>query len=179
MKNPLLDVIRQSSGTDHALSDSGSFDTRAGELGSTANDEAIEAVNDAELELLEQTGAIRLDDGTITFELQDQLDDEAESETPPVPPVAVASISEFDPERAPLLSRFAPVICVAAALLAAAGWGAWTTVRAYSSESSIGANELPVPGIDDGSVAGTVHIAGAERFPFIDPEARSEAGDGE
>lgn len=177
MKNPLADVIRQSSGSDHALSDSGSFDTSKQNFGPIANDEAIEAVEDAELELLESTGAIVLDDGTITFQTQDEIDHKVEDA--PLPPSELLKANAFDPERAPLMSRYAPVICLATALLAAVGWSAWTTVRDYSSESSIGANELPVPGIEDASVAGTVHIAGAERFPFIDPEARSEAGDGE
>ena len=177
MKNPLADVLRQSSGNDHALSDSGSFDTSAPDLGVTANDESMEAVNTEELELLESTGAIVLDDGTITFHVHDTEDAEPDAEFAPQLPQP--KVKEFDPERAPFASRFAPAICVAAAVLAAVGWTAWTTVRDYSAESSIGANELPVPGLDDGSIAGTVHIAGAERFPFIDPEARSEAGDGE
>lgn len=177
MKNPLADVIRQSSGNDHALSDSGSFDTSAPDLGVTANDESIEAVGTEELELLESTGAITIDDGTISFEVQEDSEFDLEIDSQPKPPQQ--EITEFDPERAPLVSRFAPAICVVAAVLAAFGWSAWTTVRDYSVESSIGANELPVPGHDDGSVAGTVHIAGAERFPFIDLEARSEAGDGE
>lgn len=175
MKNPLADVIRQSSGNDHALSDSGSFDTSAPDFGPTANDESIETIGAEELELLEATGAIIIDDGTVSFAVQEDTSDDVDAKLLAPQP----KVSEFDPERAPFVSRFAPAICVAAAILAAVGWTAWTTVRDYSSESSIGANELPVSGLEDGSVAGTVHIAGAERFPFIDPEARSDAGDGE
>ena len=176
MKNPLVDVIRQSTGSDQTLSDSGSFDTRDAEFGPTANDAAIEAVLDDELELLESTGAIILDNGTISFQVHDPGED---VETALQRQDEQAKVAEFDPERAPLISRYAPAICLAAALAAALGWSAWTTVREYASESSMGMNQLPLAGVADGSVEGTVHIAGAERFPFIDPDARSDAGEGE
>ncbi len=126
MKNPLADVLRQSSGNDHALSDSGSFDTKAPDLGVTANDESIEAVNTEELELLESTGAIVLDDGTITFHVQDTQETELDAEFSPQ--ATQPQVKEFDPERAPFAARFAPAICLAAAIIAAAGWTAWTTV---------------------------------------------------
>ncbi|MEL7187873.1 MAG: hypothetical protein AAFN50_15805 [Pseudomonadota bacterium] len=156
MKNPLVDVIRQSTGSEQTLSDSGSFDTKDAEFGPTANDEAIEVVRDDELALLEATGAIVLDDGTISFhvsEVQDDIDAKLGLAGEP------DEIREFDPERAPLMSRYAPVFCLAAALLAAAGWSAYTRVDAYSSQSSIGVNEIPQSRSTD--IAGTVHIAGA------------------
>lgn len=166
MKNPLADVIRQASGGDHALSDSGSFDTRNAELGATANDEDIDVASTEELELLESTGAIVLDGGTVSFE------------HPIVSPTDEARDEYvFDVERAPFAARFAPLICLAAALLITLVWSAYTSLDMYATQSSVGMGMDEMPVQVKASIAGTVQIEGAERFPFIDPEARSAEGD--
>ena len=166
MKNPLADIIRQSGDSDYALSDSGSFDTTEGLLGSTANDEHVVSDDAIDLELLEATGALVLDNGSVRFEVTEVSpadDSVAVADTPPA--------ASDDVERPPALSRFAPLICVAVVFFTAVAWTTYRHLQSGYVDNALGTAEPATAGEGE-AVAGSVQIAGAERFPFIDPQSR-------
>ena len=170
MKNPLADVLRQSTDGDVALSDSGSFDTSGAVLGPTANDEQVVSDDAIDLELLEATGAVILDNGTVTFE-PGEVAQSGQSDR--VEPPAT-NLTPYYAEKAPLLSRFAPLICTVVGVLAAASWAAYQQLDIAEAASALGAEEL-VNTTQADPFAGTVHLEGAEQFPFINrPDSESE-----
>ncbi len=171
MKNPLADVLRQSGGSDHSLSDSGSFDTTESALGPTANDEHVVSDDAIDLQLLQATGALVLDNGTVRLEAGPELiRDEPEL------PITAAPLTEESGERAPAMSRFAPLICIAAAIVAAVSWAGYRYLQQSYTGSTLGAVELTAgDGVEP--VPGTVHLAGAEQFPFINLEPAAASGD--
>ena len=166
MKNPLADVLRQSTGSEAAISDSGSFETSGSVLGPTANDENVVADDAIDLQLLEATGALVIENGTVQFEAPDRTTAVAA----PLPDSVAATLGSqsASPQAAPLLSRFAPLICVLAALLSAVSWTVYRQMQAAATQNSIGTQPTSAGNTTE-PLAGTVRLAGAERFPFINP----------
>ena len=167
MKNPLADALRQSSGTERQPVDSGQFNTLDVSAVATANDEQVSSDDAIDLQLLETTGALVLDNGTVRVEGQEES---ADSNSLPTPDTSLIVDTRLVDSERPALARMAPLVCLAAI---ASTIGVWL-LHHYLQSSAIGsvpettgyssANTLD-------TVNGTVQIPGAERFPFIDSKA--------
>ncbi len=171
MKSILVDAIREASGDkpESALSDSGSFDASAQDFSETANDEHV--VDDGELELMATTNSLELP--------PEQQDDAGEpdlvEETAAADEIdtrhAITIVGELPrpvpPQKAPAISRFAPLACVLAALAVGAFWTLADYLSVMSPVAGIDslgrpAREATMP--DDPEVAAQV----APNFPFIE-----------
>ncbi len=159
MKNPLADALRQASDGGQTLSDSGSYDTRGVEPGVTANDETVDVLPLDELELLEATGALVVDGGGLPLQATEPTD------AAHLPDCGDAAMISHRLEQPPRLSRFAPLICVVAALAAAGGWGLYSRLESHTLQSGIGAAPA-VETAGTGQSASDPSLA-AERFPFL------------
>lgn len=170
MKSILVDALRQASSddteSDHALTDSGSFDVSSDEFEATANDEAggDSLVMDGELALMETSKALEVPVETVEppqesegHSIEEILGHPETGEEPAVgedpdtgvgPEFAAAeealrqttelAIREPDeshavtivgelprpvpPQKAPVLARLAPLLCMAMAATVAGGW---------------------------------------------------------
>jgi len=130
MKSVLIDAIRRTN-TDEpgqTLSDSGSFDTVDSEFGVTANDAVADTKSAAEdLQLYETSSALVLDEDGSDEAIFDSDTAIPESEiaeiasviqrTAPTGPVQPRSL-----QRAPLIARYSPHLCLGLAILGAAAW---------------------------------------------------------
>jgi len=173
MKSILVDAIREASGDkpDSALSDSGSFDSSSDDFGETANDEHV--VDDGELELMATTNSLEL-----PSEQQDESGelDQAE-ETASADEIdtshAITIVGELPrpvpPQKAPAIARFAPLVCVLAAMAVGAFWMLANYLSVMSPVTGIdtqGRPTRPVTTAGDPDVAAEV----APNFPFIEIE---------
>ncbi len=173
MKSILVDAIREASGDkpESALSDSGSFDASTEEFGETANDEHV--VDNGELELMETTSSLE--------PAHEQLDDivapdhveEAASEIDASH--AITIVGELPrpvpPQKAPAISRFAPLACVLAALAVGAFWMLAEHLAVVSPVAGLdaqGRSARPTDLSSDAEVSAQV----APNFPFIEIEQR-------
>lgn len=173
MKSLLVDALRQANtgDTGTSVSDSGSFETAEAdsEFGATANDEVIDSrePDEEELELLTSTGVLVVGedvadssvDPSIKFS---RLNDSA----------AQLSISRGHhphvtaPESVPVLARYAPLICIVLAIVAAGSWLLYQQIEVRyfhgvfdSSLTDANANGAAIETADA--------ALNVERFPFI------------
>lgn len=184
MKSLLVDALRQarSSRQSNTLSDSGSFDTTNTEFANTANDPVVDDVvaSSEELALFETlTG---FDRETDAFD--DARSPDAEFDEPRVSSrqrraghadaeEGFESAREQPHSRVPAVAKFAPLVCIAAALVAALFWGLFQS----SDLARDGIAMLDVPSRNaegDGFANASQMGVAAERFPFIENEQRPE-----
>ena len=174
MKSILVDALRQANGKepDSTLSDSGSFDATQPEFGQTANDaEVVPLENpDENLELL-QTAAFHTED--FDAEPDSEFPEQSLAVTRAIDSAAI--IPKRGSSRAPVLARFAPLVCVALAIVSAGSWALYQQYGTANHNHRLGAADMPVnPGIANN--AGESTASAAERFPFIDPGIENDSG---
>ncbi len=191
MKSLLVDALRQAhnSRQSRSLSDSGSFDTTDAEFETTANDPVAleetalpdetaspeEAASLEELALYETTTDAALNfDAAYDEPLQDaDFDEPLQPVRPPQSKRTSdeeSSIPDVRPSQPglPALAKFAPAICVTAALLAATSW-------ALFRSSELGRDGLTMLELQYSESAGEFRndrpsptSAAIVRFPFLD-----------
>ena len=185
MKSLLVDALRQAhnSRQSQSLSDSGSFDTTNAEFENTANDPVAneEVASPEELALFETTKGAALN-GDALYEESPQdaaFDEPLESVRALGSKQTIAdenSVSRSGQSRSglPALARFAPVICVTAALIAATSW-------ALFRNSALGRDGLTMFELQSQETVdetrdnnpSTINVAAA-RFPFLDSAIQPE-----
>ncbi len=174
MKSILVDALRQANGKepDSTLSDSGSFDATAADFGPTANDEEVVplAGPDENLELM-RTSAFHTD----------EFDEESEPDSPEQPLALTRALnsSALAPTQnsttAPVLARFAPLVCVLLAVVSAASWALYQQFATANHDNRFGAADMPFrSGVDQNGAPGALY--GADRFPFIDSDIEIDDG---
>lgn len=185
MKSLLVDALRQAhnSRQSRSLSDSGSFDTTNAEFETTANDPVASevAASPDELALFETTANAALHDDALYVEPSQDADfDEPLGAVRPLGPKHTSAAQYVLPTSGlsqsglPAVARFAPVICVTAALITAVSWGLFRS-------SELGRDDLTMLGLQsrDSSVEtrqnrpSAINTA-AVRFPFLDAVKQAE-----
>ncbi len=173
MKSILVDAIREASGDkpESALSDSGSFDASTEEFGETANDEHV--VDDGELELMETSSSLELPPEPQGDLVAEDYVEETASEIDANH--AITIVGELPrpvpPQKAPAISRFAPLATVLAAVVVAALWMLANHLSVVSPVAGIdaqGRSVRPTSTPDEAEVSAQV----APNFPFIEIEQR-------
>lgn len=174
MKSILVDALREANGTksESTLSDSGSFDATQSEFGPTANDEEVVplAAPDENLELL-RTASFHTDD--FDSELDTEFPEQSMAATRAIDAAVLAAIQSS--ARTPVLARYAPLICIAVAIVSAGSWAVYQHYATTNHDTRIGAAEFRLgPGVNHDGVESTARDA--DRFPFIDLVAEADAG---
>ncbi len=171
MKSLLVDALRQANEgeKDQALSDSGSFDTTAAEFSKTANDPT------AALELFETSISVPPAAAT-DYEFSDTDIEEAQQ---PIPRQAnreddSAYVATTPQSGLPALARFAPVICIVAALVGAASWSALQHFEPRFDGMMIVGSQSGESVLETQYNTTSADAATAERFPFVDIESPSQ-----
>ena len=175
MKSLLVDALRQANSPE-SLSDSGSFETTDESLPETANDEVVDVDElqehiEEDLELL----------ATGVFETGEWQQHTAAPDEDPVAPDVTEPHAEVvaGALRAPLMARIAPILCCAIAFVSAVAWIGWRHYETQFGKSGFAATEAARPEADaNDALGGTLYVAGAERFPFIDPGAPDDRQEG-
>lgn len=161
MKSLLVDALRQAKNLDEAqvLSDSGSYDTTKDEFLATANDAVAEQSDIAEQELalyetinksLEVSAAV---DTVPAVELQ--------------PTVAIVG-------SGPRQARFAPLICMVLAVLAASIWLGYQQVRLGHSESAMDMSQAQNASVHTQRMNASADQSNFRRFPFLPAEVDAD-----
>ena len=158
MKSILVDALRQANGeeAETKLSDSGSFDTTQEDFTATANQDIIDVgveAEVAELELMATTRDLLVPDAGEDDEFPPpRVEDTAVSGAGWVTDRASVVRGNGSLARAPALARHVPLICVAAALLSAAGWLGYQHLLLQADAPGLGTVAMQsraVPGQDE------------------------------
>jgi hypothetical protein len=159
MKSNLVDALRRAqedkSGTN--LSDSGSFDATQEEFTTPANQELADAGFDeesSELELMSTTRGLAVNDVTeVAVPPEVHAEDEEDmpvqfGETMASATILLTGSDCVVPSRSalppmPKLARHVPALCVAVAVVAAAGWQVYQRLDLSQNASALGAFSVP------------------------------------
>lgn len=179
MKSLLVDAMRQANKGDKgaALSDSGSFDTTSDQFTETANDSVVDTPQPLadDLQLMDpdapESDAIGIEALTNSADPVPPALSNAEIPEPATGRNLSAEFIALDAAvpavgRAPRLSQFSPVICLAVFLAAGLVWVGWQNWQEQATGSKLDGSRIP--GAPLHSASGESDAGSqAERFPFI------------
>ncbi|HNP63460.1 MAG TPA: hypothetical protein PKH39_05950 [Woeseiaceae bacterium] len=175
MKSLLVDVLRQANGggPDKTLSDSGSFDTTRSDFPDTANDPVVDDTQQADeaLALFETSTSVHppgnSDDAQFS-EIDEFLsvEDTDDAASEPVRPASLGQLPDVH-DKGPLVARFAPVACLALALLTAVLWTGYQNFRLKYAESQFASAQIGHSAEYISTLTGDGNTATVERFPFL------------
>ena len=179
MKSLLVDALRQAhnSRQSRSLSDSGSFETTSAEFETTANDPVASEVAPSpdELALFETTANAALNDDALYDEPSPDADfDEPLGSKHTSAAQNVLSTSGLSQSGLPAVARFAPVICVMAALITAVSWGLFRSSELGRDDLTMLGLQAPETSIETRQNRPSAINTAAVRFPFLDAVKQAE-----
>lgn len=174
MKSLLVDALRRANtgDTGPSVSDSGSFDTADSEFGATANDEVIDSheLDAEELELLSSTGVLVVSDDaahSLTIPSAEFSPEEKSGAQLSISGERYAHVAP--PGNVPVLARYAPLICIVLAIVAAGSWLLYRQVEIRYFHGAFDSSHFQTSVNADGaSNLSPVVDPIVERFPYID-----------